>query len=68
MARRISLSGAIPILGGANFVDMLIDEHLTEDYLTPQWLAARLGLSLRTLQDDMAAQGAPSQVLSSTSD
>lgn len=44
-------------LGRRELVDMLIDEHLTEDYLTPQWLATRLGLSLRTLQDDMAAQG-----------
>lgn len=33
-------------------VQILIDRHLTEENLTPRWLAAKLGISLRTLQDD----------------
>jgi AraC-like DNA-binding protein len=33
-------------------VQILIDRHLTEENLTPRWLAAKLGVSLRTLQDD----------------
>lgn len=38
-------------------VQVLIDENLTEDYLSPQWLADRIGVSLRTLQEDLNAQG-----------
>ena len=33
-------------------VQVLIDRHLTEENLTPRWLAEKLGVSLRTLQDD----------------
>lgn len=33
-------------------IQVLIDRHLTEENLTPRWLADRLGISLRTLQDD----------------
>ena len=31
---------------------LLIDRHLTEQHLTPDWLARRLGVSQRTLQND----------------
>lgn len=37
---------------------LLIDRHLTEDRLTPQWLAQRLGISLRTVQEDFNSLGA----------
>ena len=33
-------------------VQVLIDRHLTEENLSPRWLAEKLGVSLRTLQDD----------------
>ncbi len=33
-------------------VQVLIDQHLTEENLSPRWLAEKLGVSLRTLQDD----------------
>jgi AraC-like DNA-binding protein len=46
-----SMSGRIEV------VQVLIDENLTEEWLTPQWLANRIGVSLRTLQEDMNAQG-----------
>jgi AraC-like DNA-binding protein len=35
----------------------LVDRHLTDERLTPQWLAARLGVSMRTLQEDFNALG-----------
>ena len=38
-------------------VQILIDRHLTEENLTPRWLAAKLGISLRTLQDDFSETG-----------
>ncbi len=38
-------------------VQVLIDRHLTDERLTPQWLADRVGISLRTLQNDYAATG-----------
>lgn len=38
-------------------VQILIDRHLTEDHLSPQWLADRVGISLRTLQDDFSTIG-----------
>jgi AraC-like DNA-binding protein len=38
-------------------VQILIDRHLTEENLTPRWLAKRLGVSLRTLQDDFSVLG-----------
>lgn len=43
--------------GRLEIVHALIDKHLTEDYLSAQWLADRVGVSLRTLQDDMQSQG-----------
>jgi AraC family transcriptional activator of tynA and feaB len=36
---------------------LLIDRHLTEERLTPSWLSRRLGVSLRTLQEDFCATG-----------
>ncbi|MCE6078008.1 helix-turn-helix domain-containing protein [Agrobacterium vitis] len=44
-------------MGRLEVVQVLIDEHLTEEWLSPQWLADRVGVSLRTLQDDLNAQG-----------
>jgi AraC-like DNA-binding protein len=38
-------------------VQILIDRHLTEDYLSLDWLALRLGVSARTLQNDFTALG-----------
>jgi AraC-like DNA-binding protein len=38
-------------------VQILIDRHLTEKKLTPQWLATRVGVSLRTLQGDFSVLG-----------
>jgi AraC-like DNA-binding protein len=43
--------------GRLEIVQVLIDRHLTEQHLTPQWLATKLGISLRTLQDDFSALG-----------
>ena len=40
-------------------VQILIDRHLTEKKLTPQWLANRVGVSLRTLQGDFSWYSAP---------
>ena len=38
-------------------VQILIDRHLTRPELTSQWLADRVGVSLRTLQEDFNALG-----------
>lgn len=38
-------------------VQVLIDRHLTDECLSPQWLADRLGVSLRTLQEDFSVLG-----------
>jgi AraC-like DNA-binding protein len=38
-------------------VQVLIDRHLTEEQLSPRWLAEKLGVSLRTLQDDLTVLG-----------
>jgi AraC-like DNA-binding protein len=50
-----------PLTGGAerrlDVIQMLIDRHLTDEFLSPQWLAEQLGVSLRTLQDDFSALG-----------
>ena len=43
--------------GRLEIVQILIDRHLTDEQLTPQWLARRVGVSLRTLQDDLSALG-----------
>ncbi len=38
-------------------VQILIDRHLTDENLTARWLAEKLGVSLRTLQDDFSGYG-----------
>ena len=38
-------------------VDLLIDRHLTENDLSARWLATRLGISIRTLQQDFQGMG-----------
>ncbi len=38
-------------------VDVLIDRHLTESDLSAKWLATRLGISIRTLQQDFQGMG-----------
>ncbi|MBN8938968.1 MAG: helix-turn-helix domain-containing protein [Rhizobiales bacterium] len=43
--------------GRLDVVQILIDRHLTDEQLTPQWLADRVGISLRTLQDDFSTLG-----------
>lgn len=45
------------IAGRLELARLLIDRHLTEERLTPQWLAQRLGVSLRTLQEDFNSLG-----------
>ena len=43
--------------GRLEFARALVDRHLTDERLTPQWLAIRLGVSMRTLQEDFNALG-----------
>lgn len=38
-------------------VDILIDKHLTDSDLNARWLATRLGVSIRTLQQDFQGMG-----------
>ncbi|ASW09805.1 helix-turn-helix domain-containing protein [Rhizobium sp. 11515TR] len=38
-------------------VDILIDKHLTDSDLNAKWLATRLGVSIRTLQQDFQGMG-----------
>lgn len=38
-------------------VQVLIDRHLTDENLTARWLAEKVGVSLRTLQDDFNGYG-----------
>lgn len=38
-------------------IDILIDRHLTESDLSARWLAMRLGISIRTLQQDFQGMG-----------
>lgn len=38
-------------------VDILIDKHLTDTDLNAKWLATRLGVSIRTLQQDFQGMG-----------
>ncbi|WP_425351137.1 helix-turn-helix domain-containing protein [Rhizobium anhuiense] len=38
-------------------VDILIDRHLTESELSAKWLATRIGVSIRTLQQDFQGIG-----------
>ena len=51
VARRELTAGRIEI------AQMLVDRHLTEACLSPQWLARRLGVSMRTLQEDFNSVG-----------
>ena len=43
--------------GRLEIVQILIDRHLTDENLSARWLAERLGVSLRTLQDDFSDYG-----------
>jgi AraC family transcriptional activator of tynA and feaB len=43
--------------GRLEFAQTLVDRHLTAEWLTPQWLANRLGVSMRTLQEDFSTVG-----------
>ncbi|WP_245350416.1 helix-turn-helix domain-containing protein [Bradyrhizobium sp. UFLA03-84] len=43
--------------GRLEFARALVDRHLTAECLTPQWLAGRLGVSMRTLQEDFSTVG-----------
>lgn len=43
--------------GRLELAHALVDRHLTAECLTPQWLAIRLGVSMRTLQEDFSAVG-----------
>ena len=43
--------------GRLEIVQILIDRHLTDENLTARWLAEKLGVSLRTLQDDFSSSG-----------
>ncbi len=43
--------------GRLELAQMLVDRHLTAEWLTPQWLASRVGVSMRTLQEDFSAVG-----------
>lgn len=38
-------------------VDILIDRHLTDENLSAKWLATRIGVSIRTLQQDFQGMG-----------
>jgi AraC-like DNA-binding protein len=38
-------------------VDILIDRHLTDSNLCAKWLATRIGVSIRTLQQDFQGVG-----------
>jgi len=38
-------------------VDILIDRHLTDSNLSAKWLATRIGVSIRTLQQDFQGMG-----------
>ena len=38
-------------------VDLLIERHLTDNDLSARWLATRLGISIRTLQQDFQGMG-----------
>jgi AraC-like DNA-binding protein len=50
-------AGSESTCGRLQIVQVLIDRHLTDERLTPRWLASRVGVSLRTLQDDFRALG-----------
>lgn len=46
------------VFGRLEQARLLIDQHLTEEHLTAPWLAQRLGISMRTLQEDFNGLGA----------
>lgn len=62
--RQAFVSGGEPV-GGLNdsavrrmqMVDLLIDRHLTQSDLCAKWLATRIGVSIRTLQQDFQGMG-----------
>jgi AraC-like DNA-binding protein len=43
--------------GRLELARLLVDRHLTDECLSPQWLACRLGVSMRTLQEDFSTTG-----------
>lgn len=43
--------------GRFEIIQILIDQNLTDENLTPRWLANRLGISMRTLQEDFNMMG-----------
>jgi AraC-like DNA-binding protein len=45
------------VSGRLELAQVLVERHLTAEWLTPQWLANRLGVSMRTLQEDFSAAG-----------
>jgi len=51
-ARHVTTAPKDRASGRLELARLLIDRHLTEERLTPQWLSQRLGVSLRTLQED----------------
>jgi AraC-like DNA-binding protein len=58
----VSGGGAMPALNDSacrrlQVVDILIDRHLTESDLSAKWLATRIGVSIRTLQEDFQGLG-----------
>jgi AraC-like DNA-binding protein len=62
--RQAFVSGSEPVSGlndsavrRMQMVDLLIDRHLTESDLCAKWLATRIGVSIRTLQQDFQGMG-----------
>jgi AraC-like DNA-binding protein len=58
----VSGGGDMPALNDSasrrlQVVDILIDRHLTESDLSAKWLATRIGVSIRTLQEDFQGLG-----------
>ena len=51
------LPRAVPTGARLEIVQILIDRHLTDETLCARWLAEKLGVSLRTLQDDVSDFG-----------
>jgi AraC-like DNA-binding protein len=56
-----AISGLQPLHDSATkrlqMVDILIDRHLTDTNLSAKWLATRIGVSIRTLQQDFQGVG-----------
>lgn len=49
--------------GRFEIIQILIDQNLTDENLTPRWLANRLGISMRTLQEDFNMMGTTASAL-----